>query len=586
MRAIRALTILAVLAIFANSSFADYHYASHQGSNTYPYTSWATATNVIQDAVDAASPGDTIYIASGEFADQQIFISSDTLSIIGRGIDSTFLWNETGSDGTIHSSPNTILWIYIEGLNIQNRTNYYCIRMGNWNNLHVNQCKFTNSWDISQGQGIGTAAAPESVVIENCVFDSIKTGIYDLFLSNKTSIENCIFTNFFRNAIQIDNHYTLIKNCVFAHQIINVRPIFGDSDTLLFRNNLVYDVRYISSISSLVNEQINNTFDLTGEATGTVLSGGLERLITNNSISNAEEFTYLVEGAYLHMAYNNFWNVDSLVRVYQGGILDTTGGNIRQNPMFMGNDDYHLQAYSPLIDAGDPSILDPDSSRSDIGVYGGPGGDSYLYIDLPPAIPVNITGEYLVDSVVINWRYNTEADFDRYYLHRDTISGFQPNMFNLIAEPDTSYYVDSDIYPGRSYFYKIAALDDQNNISGYSEELVVVPTDVWQEVGVETPEFTSITSNYPNPFNSQTIIEYYVANLGPIPAQINIDIYDILGRKVRTLVSERKEVGEHMVHWDGKDDSGNECPSGLYFARISQWNIDYLDSFKKLVLIR
>ena len=51
--------------------------------------------------------------------------------------------------------------------------------------------------------------------------------------------------------------------------------------------------------------------------------------------------------------------------------------------------DYHLQAYSPAIDAGDPKILDVDGSRSDIGLFGGPGGESYIYLDLPPKTPRN-----------------------------------------------------------------------------------------------------------------------------------------------------------------------------------------------------
>jgi hypothetical protein len=47
--------------------------------------------------------------------------------------------------------------------------------------------------------------------------------------------------------------------------------------------------------------------------------------------------------------------------------------------------------YSPLIDAGDPTILDKDESISDIGLYGGPYGESYVYLDLPPRPPVNLT---------------------------------------------------------------------------------------------------------------------------------------------------------------------------------------------------
>jgi hypothetical protein len=580
----RAILILITITL-AKTASAEYHYASLDGSNEYPYTSWATAALVIQDAVSAANPTDTVYVGNGEFADQHIFINSDSLSIIGQGWDSTFIWSETGISVTIYSDDYSHSYLYLEGLHVQNRSGTYCILNGEENNLHVNMCKFSASQIQTITSGIGTSAALDSIVIENCVFDSIGGAIQDFFLSNRTRIENCIFTNFYLNAIQLDNLHTLIKNCIFTDQVVDTYIIYGSSNTFLFRNNLVYGTLYISSVSSMVNEQINNTFSLTGGGPLVVLAGGIDRTIENNIVSNAEEFTSIAGGAYLHMAYNNFWNVETEARIIDGQ-LDTTGGNLRRNPMFVGNEDYHLQAYSPLIDAGNPSIFDPDSSRSDIGAYGGPGGEVYSYIDLPPAIPDNIVGEYAEDSVVINWRYNTEADFNRYQLHRDTISGFEPNTLNLIAEPDTSYYADSDISPGRSYFYEIAALDNQNNISDYSEELAVIPTGVKHDVGVEIPGFTSIISNYPNPFNSQTVIVYYVANLGPLPAQINIDIYDILGRKIRTLIDDREEVGEHKALWDGKDDAGSDCPSGVYFARISQWNVDYLDRHRKLSLLR
>jgi len=100
-------------------------------------------------------------------------------------------------------------------------------------------------------------------------------------------------------------------------------------------------------------------------------------------------------------------------------------------------------------------------------------------------------------------------------------------------------------------------------------------------------EYQLSLSNYPNPFNSSTTIIYHVANIGPIPAEIKIDIYDILGRKVRTLINERKEVGEHKITWDGRDDDGVDLPSGVYFARIVQWGMKkHLSSKRKLVLIR
>jgi hypothetical protein len=114
----------------------------------------------------------------------------------------------------------------------------------------------------------------------------------------------------------------------------------------------------------------------------------------------------------------------------------------------------------------------------------------------------------------------------------------------------------------------------------------VIPTGIWNGAGIEPPRITALESNYPNPFNSQTTIIYYVANLGPTPARINIDIYDIMGRLVRRLVNDRKEVGKHKITWDGRDDSGANCPSGVYFAQISQWGLRSLSKPVKMVLIK
>ncbi len=239
-----------------------------------------------------------------------------------------------------------------------------------------------------------------------------------------------------------------------------------------------------------------------------------------------------------------------------------------------------------MINAGHPDYLDVDGSRSDIGAYGGPQGESYEYQDLPPSVPDSLTGHVDGDSIILAWAYNSEADFGNYLLHRDTVSGFEPSIFNLISEPDTSYYVDWDILPGVDYYYRISALDNQGNESDYSDELEVIQTGVWDGLGVEPPRITVVQSNYPNPFNSSTTIVYAVADLGPIPAEIKIIIYDITGRKVRTLVHERKEVGMHRAIWDGRSDGGQDCPSGVYFARITQWHLDFLSKPRKLILLR
>lgn len=79
----------------------------------------------------------------------------------------------------------------------------------------------------------------------------------------------------------------------------------------------------------------------------------------------------------------------------------------------------------------------------------------------------------------------------------------------------------------------------------------------------EVPINFSLSANYPNPFNATTIIQYSL----PEPSGVSIEIFDILGRNVETVVSGEQPAGHHRVVWDAKDRS-----SGFYFYRIQAGN--------------
>lgn len=79
------------------------------------------------------------------------------------------------------------------------------------------------------------------------------------------------------------------------------------------------------------------------------------------------------------------------------------------------------------------------------------------------------------------------------------------------------------------------------------------------------PESFSL-SNYPNPFNAETTIQFSIQAAAPV----NLDIFDILGRKVRSLVAgEFREAGAYQLKWDGRDDAGQIQPSGTYIYQLS-----------------
>ncbi len=85
--------------------------------------------------------------------------------------------------------------------------------------------------------------------------------------------------------------------------------------------------------------------------------------------------------------------------------------------------------------------------------------------------------------------------------------------------------------------------------------------------------------NYPNPFNSSTVISYHLAG----PVHVALQIYDVMGRLVRTLFNEHQNAGEHNVTWDCRDKDGNQAKAGVYIFKISAGDFNQA---KKMVLFR
>ena len=93
------------------------------------------------------------------------------------------------------------------------------------------------------------------------------------------------------------------------------------------------------------------------------------------------------------------------------------------------------------------------------------------------------------------------------------------------------------------------------------------------------PAGFSLSQNYPNPFNPVTHIEFAL----PRASQVSVDVFNVLGQQIETLVDQRLSAGQYNVTWDGTDYSGAPIASGVYFYRIK--TEDYVES-KKMVLWR
>lgn len=106
----------------------------------------------------------------------------------------------------------------------------------------------------------------------------------------------------------------------------------------------------------------------------------------------------------------------------------------------------------------------------------------------------------------------------------------------------------------------------------------------WPDETVSTPKTFDLYQNYPNPFNPSTVIRFTVRRKTADGSSLytTLKIYNILGQMVRTLVEEEMIPGDHQIVWDGKDSSGKEASSGIYFYRLRVG--EYSESKKMLFL--
>ena len=93
------------------------------------------------------------------------------------------------------------------------------------------------------------------------------------------------------------------------------------------------------------------------------------------------------------------------------------------------------------------------------------------------------------------------------------------------------------------------------------------------------PEVYALKDNYPNPFNPETTIKYQLPNAG----DVTLEIYNMLGQVVRTLVSQHQTAGRYVVQWDAANDNGQDLSSGIYLYRV-QVGGEFQDVKKMLLL--
>jgi hypothetical protein len=201
-------------------------------------------------------------------------------------------------------------------------------------------------------------------------------------------------------------------------------------------------------------------------------------------------------------------------------------------------------------------------------------GNWSTYSNMVTAIttPVELaTFDYklVANGVRLNWRTVSETNNYGFEIERKaddatdfTKIGFVKG-FGTTNRPQSYTFIDKNVAAGQ-FEYRLKQIDQDGQFM-YSQSL---------QVELTGPADFALNQNYPNPFNSETTISFALKTMNsPNSAasqeyDVEITVFNILGQKVRTLLSEQKSAGRYAIKWDGRDELDQQVSGGMYFYRI------------------
>ena len=148
----------------------------------------------------------------------------------------------------------------------------------------------------------------------------------------------------------------------------------------------------------------------------------------------------------------------------------------------------------------------------------------------------------------------------------------------LIFTTIDSFYIDLEIDQSTNYEYWVTAVDHSGNESEASNSVQISPTGLSTAADL-LPDAFALNQNYPNPFNPSTQIRYAL----PEQSQVVLTVYDMLGRKVRTLVNGVQDAGYRTVMWNATSDLGTPVSAGMYIYTI---RANEFYEVKKMILLK
>jgi len=346
-------------------------------------------------------------------------------------------------------------------------------------------------------------------------------------------------------------------------------------------------VRYSSIIFGDYNSDGKPDILLSGESSTGSASDGLHTVLYKNTgndtfLEMTIPFTGVSQGKNVFGDYDNDGDLDIIIT----GNTIATGAEFTTNIYQNNGNDQFTETEMFTIDAARRSSLAfgdyNNDGKLDVLLTGWTSSGNYLAkifknntatANQSPAAPATITSNVNGHQVVLNWNSGTDdttpesnltynlylkkadsADFS-FNSMSDHLSGYRriPAYGNMSLQK--SFQIDS--LPNGKYVYSVQTID--NSFAGSA----FAPVDSFEIGGVginhSLEKSVTLLSNYPNPFNSTTMITYQIAASNPV----SLRIYDLTGKLVDELVNANQNAGSYQVGYNGR-----QLSSGTYFYQL------------------
>lgn len=192
----------------------------------------------------------------------------------------------------------------------------------------------------------------------------------------------------------------------------------------------------------------------------------------------------------------------------------------------------------------------------------------------PATLPVSLSSFTAVMSaqnyVNLIWITESETNVNGYYIFRssdemlDNALMVSPLIRAANSSTQQSYiYTDRELYNSGTYYYWLQNVDFDGSSAFHGPVLIDVNLD-GNSGAPSIPLNTAFSGIYPNPFNPNTYVSFALAKA----SNVSISIYNSRGQLIRKLMDESRNPGHHRIQWNGLDEMGNGCGTGVYYFRM------------------